>query len=261
MPCLFSLQGRGHYDEDAIRGSESLLHVLTHAGLRVVWSDNQSGCKGVCEGLESVRPNPAALPALCDGERCLDEALLESAQSVLRDARGNLVLVLHELGNHGPAYYKRYPAEFRHFTPTCDNEDLSACTREELANAYDNALRYTDHVLASTIDWLKRMEKTHDTALLYVSDHGESLGESGLFLHGMPYAIAPDEQTRVPMLMWFSPAYAQRTRLDLACLRTQAHAPASHDNVFHSVLGLLDVKTAVRDDALDLSATCKGRVA
>ena len=258
VPCLFSLQGRGHYDEDAIRGSESLLHVLTHAGLRVVWSDNQSGCKGVCEGLESVRPNPAALPALCDGERCLDEALLESAQSVLRDARGNLVLVLHELGNHGPAYYKRYPAEFRHFTPTCDNEDLSACTREELANAYDNALRYTDHVLASTIDWLKRMEKTHDTALLYVSDHGESLGESGLFLHGMPYAIAPDEQTRVPMLMWFSPAYAQRTRLDLACLRTQAHAPASHDNVFHSVLGLLDIKTAVRDDALDLSATCKG---
>lgn len=258
VPCLFSMQGRHHYDENAIHGSESLLQVLAHAGLRVVWSDNQSGCKGVCEGVETVRPNPAELPALCDGARCLDEALLESAQSLLRDNQGNLVLVLHQLGNHGPAYYKRYPADFRHFTPACESEDLAACTREEVMNAYDNALRYTDHVLAGTIDWLKRVGHEYDTALLYVSDHGESLGEDGLFLHGMPYAIAPDEQTHVPMLMWFSDAYAQRIRLDLGCLRKRTGAPASHDNVFHSVLGLLDIETAVRDDAFDLSSACHG---
>lgn len=257
VPCLFSMQGRRHYDEDAIRGSESLLHVLQHAGLKVVWRDNQSGCKGVCDGLEMQRPDPAASPELCDGDRCLDEALLQGAEGLLRDAHGNLVLVLHQLGNHGPAYYKRYPAEFRRFTPTCDTDDLSRCTREEIANSYDNAVLYTDHLLARTIDMLKAQQQ-YDSALLYVSDHGESLGEKGLFLHGMPYAIAPSEQTRVPMLMWFSPGYAKDFGLDLACLHRQAEAPASHDNVFHTVLGLLDVRTTVRDASMDLSASCRG---
>jgi lipid A ethanolaminephosphotransferase len=257
VPCMFSLQGRRHYDEDAIRGSESLLDTLHHAGLRVVWNDNQSGCKGVCAGVESMRPDPAALPALCDGERCLDEALLESSRSLLRDADGNLVLVLHQLGNHGPAYFRRYPDAFRRFTPTCDDEDLSKCSREQVANSYDNALLYTDHVLGRSIDMLQELAPRYDTALLYVSDHGESLGENGLYLHGLPYSIAPAEQTRVPMVIWISNGFAARTRLDPACLRTQADKPTAHDNLFHTVLGLLDVRTAARDDTLDLTAACR----
>jgi len=230
---------------------------LQHAGLKVVWRDNQSGCKGVCDGLEVQRPDPAASPGLCDGDRCLDEALLQGAEGLLRDTHGNLVLVLHQLGNHGPAYYKRYPAEFRRFTPTCDTDDLSSCSREAIANSYDNAVLYTDHVLARTIDMLKAQQAHYDSALLYVSDHGESIGEKGLFLHGMPYAIAPSEQTKVPMVMWLSPGYASSFGLDLACLQTRARQPASHDNVFHTVLGLLDVRTAVRDASMDLSAPCR----
>lgn len=257
VPCMFSVQGRRSYDEDAIRGSESVLDTLRHAGLRVVWNDNQSGCKGVCAGVESLRPDPAAVPALCDGERCLDEALLESSRSLLRDADGNLVLVLHQLGNHGPAYFRRHPEVFRRFTPTCDDEDLSKCTREQVANSYDNALLYTDHVLARSIDLLQELEPRYDAALLYVSDHGESLGENGLYLHGLPYSIAPAEQTRVPMLMWLSSGFAARNRVDAVCLRKQAARPASHDNLFHTVLGLLDVHTSVRDDALDLTAPCR----
>lgn len=257
VPCMFSLQGRRNYDEDAIRGSESLLDTLKHAGLRVVWNDNQSGCKGVCAGVESMRPDPSSLPGLCEGERCLDEALLESSRALLRDAKGDLVLVLHQLGNHGPAYFRRYPDRFRRFTPTCDDEDLSKCSREQIANSYDNALLYTDHVLARNIDLLKELEPDYDTALLYVSDHGESLGENGLYLHGLPYSIAPAEQTRVPMVMWLSSGFAARNRVDPACLRTQAARPAAHDNLFHTVLGLLDVHTAIRDDALDLSAACR----
>ena len=256
VPCLFSMQGRRQYDEDEIRGSESLLNVLQRAGLHVVWSDNQSGCKGVCDGIETQRPVAAENPDLCDGDRCLDEVLLRGAEGLLRDAHGNLVLVMHQLGNHGPAYYRRYPEAFRRFTPTCDTDDLSRCTREEIANSYDNALLYTDHVLAGAIDLLQR-QSGYDTALLYVSDHGESLGESGLFLHGLPYAIAPQQQTRVPMTMWFSPGFAKDFGLDLACLRERARQPASHDNVFHTVLGLLDVRTAVRDESMDLSARCR----
>lgn len=257
LPCMFSVQGRRNYNEDAIRRSESLLDTLQHAGLRVVWHDNQSGCKGVCAGVDSVRPQAARLPGLCEGERCLDEALFENSREWLHDGSGNLVLVLHQLGNHGPAYFRRYPDAFRRFTPTCDEEELSRCSREQMVNSYDNALLYTDHLLARTIDLLKDLESGHDTALLYVSDHGESLGENGLYLHGLPYSIAPAEQTQVPMVMWFSAGFAKRNRLDLACLRTQASQPASHDNLFHTVLGLLDVQTAVREDALDLGAACR----
>lgn len=257
VPCMFSVRGRRNYDEDAIRGSESLLHVLRRAGLRVVWNDNQSGCKGVCTGLESLRPDRAALAGLCDPERCLDEALLASSDALLRDNRDNLVLVLHQLGNHGPAYYRRHPAAFRRFTPTCDSQDLSRCGRDEIINSYDNALLYTDHVLAQTIRRLEALQQSYDTALLYVSDHGESLGEKGLYLHGMPYAIAPAEQTRVPMVLWISTGYARRFGLDLACLREHAGRSLSHDHLFHSVLGLLDVRTAVHERALDFVAACQ----
>lgn len=258
VPCMFSPYGRHNYDDKAIRGSESLLHVLQRAGLRVVWNDNQSGCKGVCDDLESLRPDPVALPDLCQRGRCLDEALLASSEPLLAANRADLVLVLHQLGNHGPAYYQRHPAEFRRFVPSCDSEDLSRCSREEIINSYDNALLYTDHVLAQLVTHLQGLRDRYDTALLYVSDHGESLGENGLFLHGMPYAIAPDEQTRVPMLIWLSSGYAERFGLDVACLRERASRPVSHDHLFHSVLGLLDIRTAVRDDTLDLAAACAG---
>ncbi len=257
VPCLFSAQGRRHYDEEAIRGSESMLHVLARAGFRVVWRDNQSGCKGVCDGLEVQRPGDAPDPQLCDGEHCLDEVLLKDAEQLLADTEGNLVLVMHQLGNHGPAYFSRYPERFRRFTPTCDTADLSRCSREQIANSYDNAVLYTDHFLAMTVDFLERQQARFDTAMVYVSDHGESLGENGLFLHGMPYAIAPQEQTRVPLTMWFSDGFARSFGLDTACLRQHAAQPVGHDNLFHSVLGVLDVTTAVRDPSMDLFAACR----
>lgn len=257
VPCLFSAYGRRHYDEAKIRGSESLLHVLDRVGFKVLWRDNQSGCKGVCDGLSSDSLTNAAIPGLCDGERCLDEVLLHNLDRVLADDQGNRVIVMHQLGNHGPAYYKRYPEAFRRFTPTCDSSDLRSCSREEIVNAYDNALLYTDHVLAKTIAFLKDQEKRYDTALVYVSDHGESLGENNIFLHGMPYGIALQEQIRVPMVMWFSPGYAKDFKVDLACLAKRAQQPASHDNLFHSILGLLDVHTGVYERTMDIAADCR----
>jgi lipid A ethanolaminephosphotransferase len=260
LPCMFSPQGRRHYNERAIRGSESLLHVLSRAGFQVVWLDNQSGCKGVCSGLEQQRLHKTTDPELCDKTRCLDEILLQGARALTdnpENRKDNLVLVLHQLGNHGPAYHKRYPEPFRRFTPTCDTKDLRQCSQEEITNSYDNALLYTDHFLAKTVAFLKERAGQYDTAMIYVSDHGESLGENGLYLHGAPYAIAPKEQTRVPMLMWFSNAYARDFGIDTACLRRHAEKPASHDNLFHSVLGLLDVETRTLDPALDLSKACR----
>ena len=255
LPCMFSPWGRHDYDEARIRGHQSLLHVLEHAGIATLWRDNQSGCKGVCEGLALERMQDSPRPDLCDGSQCLDAILLDRLAERVRARPGDQVVVLHGLGNHGPAYFERYPAAYRRFTPTCDSPDLGRCSREQVVNSYDKAVLYTDHVLARAIATLQGLED-YDTALIYVSDHGESLGEKGLYLHGVPWRIAPQEQTRVPLLMWFSAGFASGRGLDLACLRERAGRRAQHDDLFSSVLGLMQVRTSLYQPARDLAAGC-----
>ncbi|WP_284617961.1 phosphoethanolamine transferase [Aquabacterium humicola] len=257
LPCMFAAIGRRDYDEARIRGSDSLLHVAARAGVQVRWIDNQSGCKGVCEGLAQQRLDAASQPALCDGDRCLDEALLPALQAGADPARGDQLVVLHMLGNHGPAYHARYPAALRRFEPACETPELRRCSREQIVNAYDNALLYTDQVLAQTVRWLVSQQARFDTGLVYLSDHGESLGENGLYLHGVPYAIAPDVQTRVPMVWWLSPGLLASTGLDRGCLAAQTARPWTHDDLFHTTLGLLDVRTTAYEPALDIAAPCR----
>ncbi len=257
LPCMFSAVGRRNYDEDRILSHESLLHVLHRAGVQVLWRDNQSGCKGVCAGLPVQQMAEVLAPHLCARGQCHDEALLQGLDQVAAGAKGSLFLVLHQLGSHGPAYDRRYPDRFRRFVPSCAQDELRRCSQQEIVNAYDNTILYTDHVLGRLVDWLRTQEARFDTAMLYVSDHGESLGEAGLYLHGVPYAIAPDVQTRVPMVMWFSPSFARGARLDVGCLRARAGEPASHDNLFHTALGALDVQTSAYEAPLDLLRPCR----
>lgn len=256
LPCMFSPYGREHYDEKQIRGHQSLLHVLQRAGVATLWRDNQSGCKGVCNGLPVEDLHARTDPALCDGKRCEDGILLTGLADAARRNAGDQVIVLHMLGNHGPTYFERYPPAFKVYQPVCETSDLGRCSRAQIVNAYDNALRYTDHVLAGAIDTLAGMEG-YDTALLYVSDHGESLGENGLYLHGMPYSIAPREQLEVPMVAWFSEGWRKATGLDENCLRRQAAGNRSHDDLFHTILGLTDVKTALYRPDHDIFLTCR----
>ena len=257
LPCMFSPYGRAHYDENKIRSHESVLHVLARAGFKVLWRDNQSGCKGVCDGLPAEQLDRAKVEALCAEGQCLDEVLLHGMEGIARDTQGNLLVVMHQLGSHGPAYFKRYPAVFKQFVPACENEDLRGCSAAEIVNAYDNSLLYTDFFLSRVIDFLERSHKQYDTAMLYVSDHGESLGEGGLYLHGMPYAIAPEVQTRVPLVMWLSPGFRGSFSINQDCLRKNAGDALSHDKLFHSLLGVLDVKTQAYNPALDLFAPCR----
>jgi lipid A ethanolaminephosphotransferase len=263
VPCMFAPVGRRDYDEARIRGQQSLLHVAARAGVEVRWRDNQSGCKGTCEGLpfEQVSSLPDGPP--CAGERCLDEKLVQDLGARLGSAKGTQLWVLHMLGNHGPSYFRRYPERFAKFLPDCRSDELRDCSVEQIVNAYDNALLYTDHLLATTIAQLKARSDEVDSALIYVSDHGESLGEHGLFLHGAPYAIAPDVQTRVPMIAWASPGLEQAAGLAPGCLepalRRAAGGRVGHDHLFHTVLGLLDVRTSLREPALDLTDACRGR--
>jgi lipid A ethanolaminephosphotransferase len=180
----------------------------------------------------------------------------KTLEKTIAETPGNLLVVMHQMGNHGPAYFKRYPESSKKYTPACEDADLSHCPRETIVNAYDNAIHYTDHVLASTVRFLRTQTK-HDASMIYVSDHGESLGENNLFLHGIPYAIAPEVQTRVPMVMWLSSGYAASFALEPGCLGKRAQSPASHDHLFHTVLGMLDVKTSVYEAKMDLSAACR----
>ena len=257
VPCMFSRIGRRDYDEDRIRGEESLLHVVHRAGFDVQWRDNQSGCKGVCDGLPMQKMVDTPDPALCSGSECMDEILLKGLEAQLANGKDKHLIVLHQMGSHGPAYHRRAPDEFKRYTPACDTAELRKCSREAVVNAYDNSIAYTDHVLAEAIRFLQAQSDRYDTALLYVSDHGESLGENNMFLHGLPYAIAPVQQTQVPMVMWLSPSFADSRHIDLACLRNQATQRATHDNLFHTLLGLLDVQTNVYEPALDLVKGCR----
>ncbi|GAB3099949.1 phosphoethanolamine transferase [Lysobacter terrae] len=257
LPCMFSMYGRANYDKDRIAHSESLLHVLEHAGIRTLWRDNQTGCKGVCEGLTFESFEHGQVPGACTKEGCLDEAMLHGLAERIDANPGDQVVVLHQLGNHGPAYYARYPTRLRRFAPTCDTSDLNQCSREQIVNAYDNAVLYTDDFLARTLRFLQE-QSGRDTAMIYLSDHGESLGENGLYLHGVPYAIAPETQTRVPLLVWLSPQFAASRGVDTACLKTRSADAVSQDNLFSSVLGLMQVRTPEYRAGLDLFSRCEG---
>ncbi|MBI3369272.1 MAG: sulfatase-like hydrolase/transferase, partial [Burkholderiales bacterium] len=262
VDLLWDARKRVRFVTDLGRLEVSMLQVLQRVGVSVFWRDNQSGCKGVCDGLPSEMTAAARVPGLCDGGHCFDEVLLQgldAAMPKVDSAARDRLVVLHQLGNHGPAYFLRYPPAFKRFTPACETEDLRLCSREQIVNAYDNALLYTDAVLAKAIAWLRQRSGDSDTALIYLSDHGESLGENGLYLHGLPYAIAPEVQKRVPMLMWLSDGMAGRLRLNRACLRARAAEPASHDNLFHTLLGWFDVRSTAREPALDLLAACRGQ--
>ena len=260
VPCLFSHFGRADYDARPAN-YEGLMDVLQHAGLAVLWLDNQSGCKGACDRIPHVDTSQLKVPGLCDGGECFDEVMLQgldqriAALSAERRAKG-VVIVMHQMGSHGPAYFKRSPAAFKKFLPECSNNSLQSCDLQGLVNAYDNSIVYTDHLLASSIQWLKAQEAQTAPALLYLADHGESLGENNLYLHGMPYSVAPDVQKRVPWITWLSPGFEQRSKTTTACLKQQLDAHISHDNYFHSVLGLMNVQTSVYQPALDIYARC-----
>ncbi len=252
LPCMFSDLGRAEFDSNTAKHRENLLDVLSHAGIDVIWRENNTGCKHVCDRVRTEDRTRAGIPGLCTDDACFDEVLLEGLEELIDRAGKDTLIVLHQEGSHGPAYYRRYPASFRRFLPECTTNDLNRCSRESIVNAYDNTILYTDHVLARLIEILGRYGSQRDTAMLYVSDHGESLGEHHLYLHGMPFAFAPDVQTRVPMVAWFSPGLIASDGIDTKRLAADRDTPLSHDNLFHSILGLLEVDT--REYRRDLDA-------
>lgn len=256
LPCMFSQFPRSDYSDSRGRNYESLLDVADRTGVQVYWVDNNSGCKGVCDrvGIRIIKDDGGGY---CNEGECHDEALVAELERLLDGIDRDTLIVLHQKGSHGPAYYRRVPPGFGKFTPVCDTEELQHCSEREIVNAYDNTILYTDHVLAGVIDRLDKASDRFDTAMIYMSDHGESLGEGGLYLHGAPYLLAPPEQKRVPFVLWLSAPFVSDHAIDRSCLRGRSDVPVSHDNLFHTVLSLFDIKTRVYRAALDIMSPCR----
>ena len=259
VPCMFSGMPRKEYEERLASHREGLLDIAQRAGYQVTWIDNNSGCKGTCDRVNQFKIPEPLQQKWCKDKECFDDILIDSFKAYLatipQDDNRPRLIVLHQMGSHGPAYYKRVPAQFNVFKPTCDTNAIQGCSRDALLNSYDNTLLYTDYVLDSLIETLKNTTK-YQTALWYLSDHGESTGESGMYLHGAPYAIAPTQQTHIPMLMWFSTVWKNQAKQQVKCLAQQGRQELSQDNLFPTMLSLLDVKSKVIDPNNDMLAAC-----
>ncbi|WP_129642046.1 phosphoethanolamine transferase [Peristeroidobacter agariperforans] len=257
VPCLFSHLPRTQFKVDEAGRYKNLLDSLDQAGFEVQWRDNNSGCKGVCARVTNIDYNQHSDPKYCHDSNCFDAVMLEDLPETLRKIERDTVIVFHQKGSHGPFYSERYPKQFEKFQPACRSNQLQHCSQQEIANAYDNTIAYTDHVLASQIRMLREASARLDSVLIYASDHGESLGENGIYLHGLPYAFAPAAQKEVPMLLWTSEGYVRRARLQPDCLRTEAQLPISHDFFYHTVLGAAELRNQAYDRRLDLIAGCR----
>jgi lipid A ethanolaminephosphotransferase len=232
VPCMFSELGRKDYDKQKALNQENILDVLAKNGIEVLWRDNNSDSKGVAtrvqyEDFKTPTHNP-----VCEGE-CRDIGMLSGLDAYIASKKGkDIMIVLHQMGNHGPEYYRRYPKAFAKFQPMCMTGELRDCTEEEVNNSYDNAILYTDYFLSEVIQFLKKYDGDYETAMLYVSDHGESLGENGVWLHAAPYMMAPKAQTHVPAILWLG----QHFDYDLPLAAVYKDTPLSHDDLFCTLL-------------------------
>jgi len=208
----------------------------------VLWRDNNSSSKGVATRVEYQDFRSAQLNPVCD-EECRDVGMLAGLQEYVDAQDGDVLVVLHQMGNHGPAYFRRYPQAFEFFSPVCKTVKLSECTEEEVVNAYDNAIRYTDWFLGEVINFLRKNESRYETMMLYVSDHGESLGEYGVYLHGAPYAFAPEAQVSVPLVVW----QGAHNDIDEESLALKQYRPTSHDSIYPTLLDFFEVQDASVD--------------
>jgi len=253
VPCMFSIYDRANYSYKKGIRKENVLDVLKHTNdVSILWRDNNSDSKGVALRVDFENYKNNTENTICTDDECRDEGMLVGLDAYIAEQKGkDILIILHQMGNHGPSYFKRYPEAFKKFTPICETNQLEECTQEEISNAYDNAILYTDDFLVKTIELLKQYDTTHKTAMIYMSDHGESLGENGIYLHGLPYFMAPDAQKHIPALMWANDSFKEA--LNIGQIDTKKEW--SHDYLFHSLLGIFDVETEVYEPKLDIFST------
>ena len=166
-------------------------------------------------------------------------------ERIVSSDKNKVLIVLHTSTSHGPQYADKYPKEFEAYKPVAKNVEEGEKNVAMLVNAYDNTIRYTDYLLSNLIDTLRSMDDWH-SAMIFISDHGESLGENKVFMHGLPMKIAPRVQYEIPFLVWTSKDF-RRYKPD-----SQLPAVLEQHYVFHSVLNLLSIQSPAYDETFDV---------
>lgn len=252
LPCMFSKDNHENYS-GGMAYTENVLDIVQRSGYNVAWVENNSDCKNVCNRIKTLYPC-----GIHPQEReCTDKVLIPEIAKAMPENPQNTMIVLHQVGSHGPKYFKRYPAQFEQYKPVCNTEKLNECSQEELINTYDNTIYYTSQNIADIIKEAQKYKDNYNIVVIYVSDHGESLGENGLYLHSAPYVIAPDTQKQIPFFVWAESTTLKELNLDKECLTNETVKPISHDNIFHTLLGLSGINTQEYQQNLDLFAKCK----
>lgn len=219
---------------------EILPNYLYRNGIDVIWRTSNWGEPPLhIANIEKVATLKERYP---EADARYDGILIEGlAERIASSDKNKVFVVLHTSTSHGPTYYKKYPKEFEVFTPVCTTVEMAEADHEELINAYDNSILYTDYLVHTAIDELRSLKEWRST-LLFVSDHGESLGENNLYMHGMPKSMAPREQFDIPFIVWLSDS--ERTVRDIEC--------AEQYHVFHTVLSSLSVDSEIYNAEYDI---------
>lgn len=246
VPCMLT-----HYTHDTYTNrhlskfTDNILDIAQRVGIKTYWLDSNSGSAQNCIGEVCKRTKEVYYFDDLDG--AVVDKFLNISHHL--DLKSNYFFVLHTFGSHGPDYFKRYPKKFEVYKPICKSKNPNLCTKDELINAYDNSILYTDFLIHTLISRLEILQKNFDTSLLYVSDHGESLGEFGNYMHGgFSYALAPKHQTQVGALAWFGSNFEEKYNH----YRAKEALSLSQDFIFHTVLGFFNIKTSVYNKTLDL---------
>ena len=242
VPCMFSIENREQFDVSSSKHQDNVIDILKRSGVYVLWKDNNSSSKDVANRVDYL-----SIKDSCNGE-CRDVELIKDLDQLIDDKKNSdILIVLHPMGSHGPAYFKRVPESFKKFLPECRTNQFNECKNQEVENAYDNTILYTDYFINSSIDFLSQYKDRFDVSLLYISDHGESLGEKGVYLHGLPYYFAPKAQKHVPMIYWSPSINKEKFNI----IKKKSKMQLSHDFIFHSLLGIFDVKTKIYNGKFD----------
>lgn len=248
VPCLFSVYTRDNYEEKAMPYTTNALEILQKNNTNLLWLDNELGCNKVCRNIPTEYT--------CKSRDCLDMQLNDTLREKIPTFDKDTLVVLHQRGSHGPRYDLRVPDEAKLWKPFCDRSDSHNCSYQQMINAYDNTMYYTSFVIADLIKTLSELTDKYNPMVIYISDHGESLGENEIYGHGGDFKDAPDVQKQVPFFVWMPKSTREAFGFNQKCLNAKTKQQQSQDVIFHSLLGVAGIRTSVYDEKLDIFAGC-----
>lgn len=218
---------------------EILPNYLYRHGVDVIWRSTNWGEPPL--HIEKIYNKKTLKNMFPDADERYDGLLIEGLKEEISSCKKEKqLIVLHTGTSHGPTYNLKYPAEFEVFKPACNTVEISTADKQELINAYDNTILYTDYLLHSVIEILKEIPDRR-CCMIFVSDHGESLGEDNLFMHGMPKNIAPREQFEIPFIVWHNDDNTQMKNLE----------EVEQYFVFHSIMNWFGMQSPVYNENMN----------